>query len=109
MVGGKNDLIVALCQPFEQVGHDRMAEPTLRNATVSTLIISQLSHHFRFGSCMRQHVNKVDNHHVKVVFVQAIILLQELFSANRIVYFVITELVMTSISLNLCAYKGFFI
>ena len=70
MVGGEHQGEIALRKPFEEVGQYGMAEPAEGYGAVSRLVVGQFAHHARFSSGVREHVDEVEHHHVKVVLRQ---------------------------------------
>ena len=96
VVGGDNHLEVALRQSLEQLGKHRVAQPALRNTAVGTLVVGKFTHHLRFRSGMREHVDEVDYEHVQVVVLAFVVTLHKLVGTHRVVHLVIAETVFLS-------------
>ena len=73
-----------------------MAEPAERQTAVCRLVVSQLTHHLRLCSCVRQHVYEVDDNDVKVVLQHVVEMFEHLLASRRVVDLVIAERVVAS-------------
>ena len=78
-----------------------MPQPALRDAAVGTFVIGQLTHHARLCPCMREHVDEVDDHHVKIVAQELVEASQQSLHRLRVVDFMIAEGVVSAIALDL--------
>ena len=67
MIGGDEYFIVGGCEHAEQLGYGGVAEPAEGDAPICGLVACQLAYHLHLCTCMREHVDKVDDNNVKVV------------------------------------------
>ena len=86
-----------------------MAEPAQRNAAIGCLVTGKLAHHTAFRAGMGKHVNKVEHHHVQVVFPQIRQLLYQFFCRRRIIDLVVSESVVSAVTVKLRLYQWGFV
>ena len=109
VVGGDDDAAVDLRECAEQVCHHRMAEPRERYRAVSRLVVGEFAHHFRFGSCVREHIDEVHHDDVEVVLRQLVEARQQLVGTRRVVHLVIRERVVAAVAFYLRANERFLV
>ena len=100
MVGGENNTVAHLGDVLEEVVGRRVAEPALRQRSISSLGIGQLTDHLALGAGMGEHVDEVEDDDVERVLLEAVEVRQKAFAEAGFVDLIIGEGIVLAVALD---------
>ena len=64
VVGGNHHFIAFFGNSSEEFERGRVLKPRFGNAAISSIAVGEFANHFRLGAGVRQHIHKVEHHHI---------------------------------------------
>ena len=100
MVGGDDDVGIGLGKFLEKFADRRVVEPRSGDAAVGTLIARQFTHHARLRTGMTEHIDEVDDQHIKIVAHKVLETFHYFLRLRRVVQLEVGESILATIAVE---------